>query len=941
MTTEAVLAPGAAQVARLVRRSGPYSLRDQGAHGTLEALAADAVAWRCSRDEQPIPQGVEKPQGRSGPGVEPVPVDVLQAQRVILDGLDEAALATYVPDLVRAFAERPEDTEHLSTEPLDAVLLTALLARTRAGTVDAPVVYDPACGTAGTLIGAAQALRGLGGSPLVHGQDVNAWAAYVAACALVVGGTPGEITRGNSLALDLHPDFRYDFAVAEPPYGLEWRGIEAAVREQHRAGLYPGGLPALSDGSLLFVQRLIEKMRPAADGGGRAVILLAPGSLRAGGPGGDAIRRWLLDEDLLEAVIGLPEGISAATGIRLNALVLTNVRPKARQRKIQVVDLRGSFESTGTSRLYRRRLRSDALDTLRNTLSTVKDGPNSRTVTAARFMQRVVTVASGSSPAARRTWRLPLSMAEDPVAFLNRNVHVPQSEPVDLGEGSAVCRIEVDAVLNRDAGTVGSWIKERRWLATRAAAVATETAYVAAASSEDRAATGQAIPPGPRVMLPIEPHWLAVAGDASTGAPSGRFVSFRLDEGLSPEFVVGFLNSRMGVLARRVALGPLGGAGAPRTVSRSALDAFLAALVLPVPDAVVQQQISETAAAVEAAAARVQRTADDLWRTPERHMELLRQVPRPPQQQTLAEWAQELPYPLATALWACEALRGNRHAAHRQLFLFWEATAMFTGTVLLSALDQDSGLRETEMESLRAALSNQNLSMQRSTLGVWLVVTQRLGKRFRDMLDSDDPDERARVEALFARAPDELLRALCSADLAAVLGRVVKRRNDWSGHGGATTDAVLDERNRWLVEQIEALRDIIDGTWAGAPLVRAGTASYEDGMFVYEVEIVMGLNTPFLTRTVTVGSPMTRGELYIVTDGAQRALGIEPFVQLRASPTSVQFACYFYNRLVGDEARLVSYHLGGEGEGEVLERVPGLSILVAGFDPAVKGDQLK
>ena len=91
----------------------------------------------------------------------------------------------------------------------------------------------------------------------------------------------------------------------------------------------------------------------------------------------------------------------------------------------------------------------------------------------------------------------------------------------------------------------------------------------------------------------------------------------------------------------------------------------------------------------------------------------------------------------------------------------------------------------------------------------------------------------------------------------------------------------------------------------------------------------MGLNTPFLTQKVTVGTPMTTGQLYVVTDGAQRGLEIEPFVQLRSSPENAQFTCYFYNRLEGEEARLVSYHLGSEGE--LRERLPGLLTLVAGF----------
>jgi hypothetical protein len=220
--------------------------------------------------------------------------------------------------------------------------------------------------------------------------------------------------------------------------------------------------------------------------------------------------------------------------------------------------------------------------------------------------------------------------------------------------------------------------------------------------------------------------------------------------------------------------------------------------------------------------------------------------------------------------------------------------------------------------------------MQRATLGVWLILVQRLGRRFRDMLDSDDPDERARVEGLFAGAPDDLVRALCSTELAGILGRVTQRRNQWSAHGGAPAVPVLQEQNTWLLEKIEELHSLFGGAWADAPLVRAGQSAYDEGVFTHDVELVMGLNTPFLPRKVTVGTPMTIGQLYVVTDGAQRGLEIEPFVQLRSSPASAQFTCYFYNRLEGEEARLVSYHLGSDGD--VCERSPGLWTLVTGFD---------
>lgn len=895
-------------------------MRGEDPRTVLLSAVADAGAWA----------GAARPTAAPGTWLRIklplLPASVSRMQHDWLDAADPAQLAAHVPALVRAFSSEMMDAEHLSSEPLVDLVVAALAARLGPRGDGPTVVYDPVCGSAGMLLAAAEAVRGQGGDVEAHGQELNAATAYIASTALAVGQVTGSVTVGNCLTSDFgHPEY-FDFAVAEPPYGLDWQRDAEEVRRLHAAGQYPGGLPSPSDASLLFVQHLVDRMRPSDDGGGRAVVLTRAAALRA--PGGDGVRRWLLDADVLEAVIGLPEGISALAGVRLEALVLTNRKAPARQGKVQLVDLRGAYEDRGAGRLSRRQLRPDALESLTRALSTIKPGPFSRTVEAARFLRRSVLVAPAHA-LSPQAWRLPLSMADDAESYVSRHVQFPDSSVASEGEVSG-CRIDIDDVFGRDAGEVDAWARGQGWPLTRLAAIASNTSYVASASSSERPAGLAAVGEGLRVMLPVEAGHPAVYDEPTDTAPERRFLAFSLCDGVQPEFLVSYLNSRNGMLARRTALEPLGGSASPRTVSKSAVDAFLAALVVPVPAPVTQQRMVEADTAVRAAMLRASRTADELWRTPDRRAELMRKIARPAQDQTLAAWAQELPYPLATALWACEAQRGNEHAMQRQLFLFWEATAAFTGTVLLSALDQDQSLRESEMASIRTTLADQGLTMQRATLGVWQVLTQRLGSRFRAMISSDDQDEPARVEALFAGAPDDLVAALCGKDHANLLSAVIKRRNDWNAHGGASSDHVLAEQNRWLVEQIDTLRTFVNGAWADAPLVRAGSASYEDGVFVHDVERVMGLNTPFLKQQITVADPMTRGQLYIVTDGAQRGLRIEPFVQLRESPATAQYACYFYNRLEGENARLVSYHVGADGE--VLEPSPGLTTLVAAFD---------
>ncbi|GEM_PF-2880825 len=242
--------------------------RGMRAEDATLTLATAAAAWRRSADHVDTPGGADDTARHAS---HELPFQALEMQRAWLDEASEGQLATYVADLVRVQAEGRNGFEHVSSEPMTEVVVTALMARRPLPKTGPVVLYDPVCGTAGMLTAAASALGANGANVKSYGQDVNQWAAAVASAALTVGAYAGSITAANCLTGDAYPAMRYDYAVAEPPFGLEWRHSSDSVREQHRAGKFPGGLPRLTDGSLLFVQHLVEKMRALADeGAGRS-----------------------------------------------------------------------------------------------------------------------------------------------------------------------------------------------------------------------------------------------------------------------------------------------------------------------------------------------------------------------------------------------------------------------------------------------------------------------------------------------------------------------------------------------------------------------------------------------------------------------------------------------------------------------------------------------
>jgi type I restriction enzyme M protein len=152
------------------------------------------------------------------------------------------------------------------------------------------------------------------------------------------------------LSADGLPDKTFDYALSNPPFGVEWKKIEKEIRkeaeEQGFNGRFGPGLPRVSDGSLLFLLHLISKMRPAKDGGSRFGIVLNGSPLFTGGAGSgeSEIRRYVLENDLVEAIIGLPTDMFYNTGISTYVWIVSNRKPAARKGKVQLIDASGFWQ---------------------------------------------------------------------------------------------------------------------------------------------------------------------------------------------------------------------------------------------------------------------------------------------------------------------------------------------------------------------------------------------------------------------------------------------------------------------------------------------------------------------------------------------------------------------------------------------------------------------
>ena len=290
------------------------------------------------------------------------------------DKVSNADMGTVFEELIRKFAELSNETagEHFTPREVIRLMVNLLFVEDDEVLAKPGVVrtlYDPTAGTGGMLSVAGEYLHEHNpkASLAVYGQELNPESyAICKADMLIKGQDVANIVFGNTLSDDGHPTKTFDYMLSNPPFGVEWKKVEREVRKEHQdkgfAGRFGPGLPRVSDGSMLFLLHLISKMRPATEGGSRFGIVLNGSPLFTGGAGSgeSEIRRYVLENDLLEAIVGLPTDMFYNTGIATYVWILSNRKPAARKGKVQLIDASGMWQKMRKSLGQKRKELSDA-----------------------------------------------------------------------------------------------------------------------------------------------------------------------------------------------------------------------------------------------------------------------------------------------------------------------------------------------------------------------------------------------------------------------------------------------------------------------------------------------------------------------------------------------------------------------------------------------------
>ncbi len=322
------------------------------------------------------------------------------------DKVNSMEMGYVFEELIRKFAEISNETagEHFTPREVIKLMVNLLFNNDRDMLSKKGIVktlYDCACGTGGMLSVAEEYLSELNPDARleVFGQELNDESyAICKADMMIKGQKASNIKFGNSFTEDGFPDEKFDYSLVNPPFGVAWKKVQKFIKKEHdslgHGGRFGAGLPRISDGSFLFLQHLISKMK-SSNGGSRIAIVFNGSPLFTGsaGSGESEIRRWIIENDMLEAVVALPDQLFYNTGISTYFFIVTNRKEPLRKGKVQLINAVSFFHKMSRSLGNKRNeISEEDIKTISQIYGEFKEGKYCKIFDNANFGYSRITV---------------------------------------------------------------------------------------------------------------------------------------------------------------------------------------------------------------------------------------------------------------------------------------------------------------------------------------------------------------------------------------------------------------------------------------------------------------------------------------------------------------------------------------------------------------------
>lgn len=375
------------------------------------------------------------------------------------------------------------------------------------------------------------------------------------------------------------------------------------------------------------------------------------------------------------------------------------------------------------------------------------------------------------------------------------------------------------------------------------------------------------------------------------------------EEKAFPDYVAGFLNTPLGAKVREKMY--------CRSLNRQITRDVLKESQIYLPVSEVQTRVVSTQNKINELMFELDEQSRKLWQSPGEVEHIQRVINALDQQEGIESWIESLPFPLASILWRYHA-DPQPHMKNSHLFNFFEATALFTTILFISAYFENRAFFKDNHHVWFAPSFDHAKFFKRTTFGYWMTIGERFAKFTRQMLQ--DPGQRSLCLRMFRTNRANFVEALSKQELYTALKTVNNYRNEWKAHGGVESEQEQERRLAALETELARIRDIFRGVFDDLLLISPKQSEYRGGTFHYTVTNLMGSRTIFRQRTVQTAEPMDAEKLFLLDLNSHEPLELLPLMAMFTSPQSKEQACYFYNRMDKEGMRWVSYHFDEEAE---------------------------
>jgi len=813
-----------------------------------------------------------------------------------------------------------------SSKSLTEVMVSTLLIGSSQLPSD-PHIWDPCCGAGTGLVQLASKLRAMGKEPKLLGFEINPRAAEVARANLFVRNLNGHIRQIDALiAGNYAPREAIDLVIADPPMGLNWQKQHQFLESQGALGSLQWGVPPTKDAAWAFAQLAFKALKKSDSA--RAVVATSRGPLFQ--MSANSIREKALSQDALESVVLLPSGISAGTSIERALLVMRSQKEVARRNRLTFVDGREKFTTRRGRSGLARELTTDGLLSIVQALNDPRPTRISRTVSEKELYKNQVTASFNrlQTPSGKLSIRHKLSSDIDSSAWMAAR----------YGQATEVSLVEEKST---EVNFTGEWlfgVGHKNHAQNKEALISVFVSAIKLAPNKLRN-THKFLSAG----VPRETSWILVtkggvelsdlppanresdAGDDAS--PSSWRFAFQVDDILSPEYVVAFLNDRAGNSASGLWNGLIGSS----TSLEDALSS-LDTLAIPILDVQMQEELVSTLTSIHAVRTKSSEDEEFLWQGILTREDFKQRASTYLGSEPLMTRLQSWPNPIASVAWTVEAASDSPTERESAINRFWEAVTGFHSTILMSAINGIPDLEPPTLEDIRRGVNGiVNIRFEEASTGLFALLATTCARRIRNRISEskretknegkrepkeiDDEKgvirnpELEQIIIAFGGLPLELIERLVSKELTGIFERARPLRTV-GAHDGAETRGALSARVSEMYELIREWDVQTRPIWASFELVRAGAShrNKHEGYYEQQIDFMIGDHYPFAKGTTRVIEAYSSGEVYLHCRDSQFGLELMyPLFEFQEWPEESRFACYFYNRSLGETLDLKSF----------------------------------